>query len=234
MRRKWWALRGVLMKTSFARTGVFSCTLLAILFLPGKTKAQTRTQEFRQQQTNNSVLQGPGIEKLVNEKLSRRDLSKLVTNPSTIREHPDLAQYYKTKAQRQFAESKRYERFARAAGDTKPLSEPNHYGVSRSARFNYLAAKYELKRAQHDDLLAALNAQAREKEGCFSCHSLHGQGGKIGPDLALEGARGRSDAWLTAHFKDPQAVSANSVMPRFEGLIDHQLEVLSAFLQYQK
>lgn len=222
------------MKTSFARTGVFSCTLLAIVVLPGKTKAQARTQEFRQRQTNNSVLQGPGIQMLVNEKLSHSDLSKLVTNPRTIREHPDLARYYQTKAKRQFAESKRYERFARAAGDTKPPSEPNHYGVSRSARFDYLAAKYELNRAKHDNLLAALNAQAREKEGCFSCHTFHGKGGEIGPDLALEGTRRRSAGWLTAHFKDPQAISAHSVMPSFNALSDHQLEVLSAFLQYQK
>jgi cbb3-type cytochrome oxidase cytochrome c subunit len=66
------------------------------------------------------------------------------------------------------------------------------------------------------------------------CHQLDGQGGKVGPDLTHEGARGRTDAWLIGHFRDPSAYSPGSVMPAFKNLTDPQLQALTAFLQSQK
>ena len=38
------------------------------------------------------------------------------------------------------------------------------------------------------------------QEGCFMCHQLNGEGGKVGPDLTIEGTRGRTDEWLIGHF----------------------------------
>jgi mono/diheme cytochrome c family protein len=208
---------------------------LAAISVPSvKTGAQTRAEQSGRQHTAISNLEGPAIQMLIRDQQPQQDLRKLVTSSRTAGEHPNLAEYYQSEAQRLSAESKRYERFARAAGDTKPLSDPNHYGVSRSARFDYLAAKGTLRRAQDDNLLAALNEQARQKEGCFACHSFHGRGGTIAPDLALEGTRGRTNTWLMAHFKDPQAAAPNSVMPNFDRLTARQLGTLSAFLQYQK
>ena len=222
------------MKRSLQCLVVLGCTLVILSLTPYKTRAQDRGEHFSRQQTGNSPLEGPAIQMLVTERVSRRDLRTLVTSSRTVDEHPNLAEYYRHETARLLSESKEYEKFAQAAGDTKPLSEPNHYGVSRSARFDYLAAKDKLRRAHDAKLLAALNAQAEQGKGCYTCHSFHGRGGKIGPDLAVEGTRKRTDAWLIGHFKDPQAVAPSSVMPALGGLTNHQLEVLSAFLHYQK
>jgi len=71
------------------------------------------------------------------------------------------------------------------------------------------------------------------QEGCFVCHALNGEGGKVGPDLTTEGARGRTDEWLIGHFKDPSAYVHGSVMPPFKSLTDEQLQALTRFLQKQ-
>lgn len=82
--------------------------------------------------------------------------------------------------------------------------------------------------------LIAYGRTLYRQEGCFMCHQLDGQGGKVGPDLTSEGTRGRTDAWLVGHFKDPSAYSPGSIMPAFKNLTDSQLEALTAFLQSQK
>lgn len=66
------------------------------------------------------------------------------------------------------------------------------------------------------------------------CHQLEGEGGKVGPDLTLEGSRGRTDEWLIGHFKDPPAYTPGSIMPAFKNLTDEQLQALAEFLQSQK
>lgn len=222
------------MQRSLGCATVLACVALLLVLASGKTTAQVHPKESGHQQKENAALEGSAVEMLVTEQISRRDLRKLVTSARTLHGHPNLAEYYRQEARHLLAESKEYERLAHAAGDTTPLSEPNHYGVSRTARFDYIVAKDQLKKAQDATLLAALNRQAMQKEGCFSCHSFHGRGGMIGPDLAIEGTRKRSDAWLIGHFKDPQAGSPNSAMPDFGRLTDRQLKVLSAFLQFQK
>ena len=72
------------------------------------------------------------------------------------------------------------------------------------------------------------------QEGCFMCHRLNGEGGKVGPDLTTEGTRGRTKEWLIGHFKDPPAYVHGSLMPPFKNLTDEQLQALTAFLQNQK
>jgi len=72
------------------------------------------------------------------------------------------------------------------------------------------------------------------QEGCFMCHRLNGEGGKVGPDLTVEGIRGRTDEWLIGHFKDPPAYTPGSIMPAFKNLTGEQLKALTAFLQSQK
>jgi mono/diheme cytochrome c family protein len=82
--------------------------------------------------------------------------------------------------------------------------------------------------------LVAYGKTLHRQEGCFMCHQLNGEGGKVGPDLSSEGTRGRTNEWLTGHFKDPQAYTKGSMMLPFENLTDAQLQALSAFLQDQK
>ncbi len=72
------------------------------------------------------------------------------------------------------------------------------------------------------------------QEGCFICHQLNGEGGKVGPDLTVEGTRGPTDEWRIGHFKNPPAYTHGSIMPAFKNLTDEQLEALTTFLQSQK
>jgi cytochrome c oxidase cbb3-type subunit I/II len=46
---------------------------------------------------------------------------------------------------------------------------------------------------------------------------------RIGPDLAREGGR-QSSLWHWSHFEDPQAVSAGSVMPSYEHLLNTPID----------
>lgn len=82
--------------------------------------------------------------------------------------------------------------------------------------------------------LVAYGKTIFRQEGCFSCHRLNGKGGKVGPDLTKEGARGHSDAWLIGHFKNPPAYSPGSTMPSFKNLTNQQLQALTAFLESKK
>jgi ubiquinol-cytochrome c reductase cytochrome b subunit len=52
-----------------------------------------------------------------------------------------------------------------------------------------------------------------EKSGCVLCHSIHGKGGTIGPDLTHGGSK-RDRDWHLRHFRNPQAVSPGSLMPK--------------------
>jgi mono/diheme cytochrome c family protein len=67
-----------------------------------------------------------------------------------------------------------------------------------------------------------------QQKGCIGCHSIAGKGGKIGPSLDDVGLR-RSPAWMVQHFRDPQAVSPGTVMPRF-GFTEAEARALTDFL----
>ncbi|HYA87005.1 MAG TPA: cytochrome b N-terminal domain-containing protein [Nitrospirota bacterium] len=70
------------------------------------------------------------------------------------------------------------------------------------------------------------------KNGCISCHSMHGKGGTIGPDLTHVGSK-RDREWLMRHFKDPQAVSPGSIMPKIT-LPEKELNELADYMQSLK
>ena len=87
--------------------------------------------------------------------------------------------------------------------------------------------------AESKDQMVQYGKTLYRQEGCFMCHQLNGEGGKVGPDLTVEGTRGRSDEWLIGHFKDPVAYTQGSLMPPFKNLTDEQLKAFTAFLQNQ-
>ncbi len=82
--------------------------------------------------------------------------------------------------------------------------------------------------------LIAYGKTLYRQEGCFMCHQLNGEGGKVGPDLTVEGTRGRRREWLIGHFKDPPAYTPGSMMPPFKNLTDEQLGALTEFLLSQR
>ena len=215
------------------RSAILGCALLALSVALSRTKAQEHRAPFDRPQTGILTLEGPAIHIVVTAHLPGSELRQLATDSRTAQDHPDLAQYYRSRADRLQAEAEEEQRIARAFGDPKPLNAPDHFNIGRNARHYHVLAKESLKRAQSDNLLAGLYAQAAQGEGCFSCHGLHGRGGKIAPDLAAEGNRGRSRAWLIGHFKNPQAYSSTSVMPALAGLTNPQLDALTSFVQYQ-
>ena len=67
-----------------------------------------------------------------------------------------------------------------------------------------------------------------EEKGCIGCHSLGGKGGTIGPALD-EVAKRRDAQWIIAHFRNPQAVTPGSVMPRFD-FTEQEIRALTEFL----
>ena len=66
------------------------------------------------------------------------------------------------------------------------------------------------------------------KNGCAACHSIQGKGGRIGPELSHEGGKRDAD-WHIRHFKDPQAISPGSIMPKVM-LSDKELNELADYM----
>jgi mono/diheme cytochrome c family protein len=78
---------------------------------------------------------------------------------------------------------------------------------------------------------AAQGRRLFQQKGCIGCHSMGGQGGKIGPALDDVSLR-RKPEWIIQHFRDPQSVSPGTVMPRF-GFTEAEARALTDFLLHQ-
>lgn len=64
---------------------------------------------------------------------------------------------------------------------------------------------------------------------CLACHGLHGEGGKVGPDLSYVGNRRTDRDWHIRHLRDPASVSPGSIMPKFP-LSDREMNDLASYL----
>ncbi|MBI4124590.1 MAG: cytochrome b N-terminal domain-containing protein [Deltaproteobacteria bacterium] len=64
---------------------------------------------------------------------------------------------------------------------------------------------------------------------CAHCHSIRGEGGGVGPDLAIAVSK-RSDEWLANHFRKPREVSPGSLMPELH-LLEDEIQSLIAYLR---
>jgi len=67
-----------------------------------------------------------------------------------------------------------------------------------------------------------------QQKGCIGCHSVAGKGGTTGPALDDVGLR-RSPEWMIQHFREPQAVSPGTVMPKFD-FTESEARALTDFL----
>jgi len=79
---------------------------------------------------------------------------------------------------------------------------------------------------------AAQGLRLFQQKGCIGCHSMGGQGGKVGPALDDVGLR-RKPEWIVQHFRDPQTVSPGSVMPKF-GFTEAEARALTDFLLHKR
>jgi mono/diheme cytochrome c family protein len=66
------------------------------------------------------------------------------------------------------------------------------------------------------------------KYGCNGCHSLNGEGGKVGPALDRAGFRLNS-TWVYRWIKNPQAMNATTRMPAL-GLSDADAKAVTLYV----
>jgi nitric oxide reductase subunit C len=71
-----------------------------------------------------------------------------------------------------------------------------------------------------------------QSHGCSNCHSIHGIGGTMAPDLTRVGSRHDHD-WLFGHFKDPRKYMKNSAMPPVTAS-DEEIGQLTAYMMTLK
>lgn len=80
------------------------------------------------------------------------------------------------------------------------------------------------------------------KSGCLGCHKYRGRGGALGPDITYVGDKGAHgfdftnvhgehtvENWLFEHFKNPSAVSSDSLMPDLD-LSDQEASDLTLYM----
>lgn len=97
------------------------------------------------------------------------------------------------------------------------------------------AAGATARQAKPGDAAAAAAEQGRqlvEAKACGACHKVAGSDGGIAPDLSRVGLQ-RDEPWLLAHFKNPRAVVADSIMPSFR-FTDAEFAEMVAYLSAER
>lgn len=66
--------------------------------------------------------------------------------------------------------------------------------------------------------------------GCVTCHTISGKGGKIGPNLTDESQKGHTKQWIIVQITNPKSHYSKSIMPPFSMLDTTQLKDLADYL----
>ena len=82
--------------------------------------------------------------------------------------------------------------------------------------------------AQMEKLVTRGKQLYEDKYGCNGCHSLEGEGGKIGPALDRAGFR-LNATWVYRWLKNPQAMDAHTRMPAL-GLSDEDAKAVTLYV----
>jgi ubiquinol-cytochrome c reductase cytochrome b subunit len=117
--------------------------------------------------------------------------------------------------------------------ERRPLARP----VAVSAGVAFLAVVFallgislkNLYAVPREDPFVARGRVLYAQNHCAACHRLHGEGGKVGPDLSYVGDDRPDRDWHLRHFRDPQSVSPGSIMPKFP-LADKDITDLSSYM----
>lgn len=72
-----------------------------------------------------------------------------------------------------------------------------------------------------------------QTRGCMNCHSLHGTGGSVGPELDAIG-RTLSMEQIEHYVRDPKSVDPKATMPPQKELSDREIEEVAKFLSSLK
>lgn len=117
--------------------------------------------------------------------------------------------------------------------ERRPLARP----VAVSAGAMFLAVVFtllgislkNLHAVPREDPSVARGRALFAQHHCAACHKIHGEGGKVGPDLSYVGDDRPDRDWHVRHFRDPQSVSPGSIMPKFS-LSDKDITDLTSYM----
>ena len=82
--------------------------------------------------------------------------------------------------------------------------------------------------AQGDPAQVAKGEKVYLEKKCTVCHAIRGQGGKVGPELTMVGAK-RDAEWLRMFMKGPKAMVPKAKMLPFKGS-EEELEAMVAYM----
>jgi cytochrome c2 len=74
-----------------------------------------------------------------------------------------------------------------------------------------------------------LTGESLFNERCRDCHTVHGKGGVVGPDLSKVGSR-RDRAYLEQVIREPSKIFPGSVMPPYDTFSVKQVNSLVHYL----